>query len=266
MREVRLNRPLQFLILGIVLAYAALLLFAPMAAIVGEALSRGWTALVTALSVPDVALALRLTFFTAACAVLINTVAGTLLAWVLVRHRFPGRRLLDAMVDLPFVFSPVILGYALITLFGRVGWIKTPFPIVFAVPGIVIATVFVTLPFVAREIQPILIAFAHEQEEAAFTLGASRWLTFRRVILPQIWRALLYGVALTFARAIGDFGAVTVAGGGIQRETETATIYLFRAFNDRNPAGAYGMAILLCLLSITILVVMNLLRRRVRES
>lgn len=266
MREVRLNRPIQFLILGLVLAYAAILLFAPMAAIVGEALSRGWETLVAALSVPDVALALRLTFFTAACAVLVNTVAGTLLAWVLVRHRFPGRRLLDAMVDLPFVFSPVILGYALITLFGRNGWIKTPIPIVFAVPGIVIATVFVTLPFVAREIQPILIAFAHEQEEAAFTLGASRWLTFRRVILPQIWRALLYGVALTFARAIGDFGAVTVAGGGIQRETETATIYLFRAFNDRNPAGAYGMAILLCLLSVTILVVMNLLRRRVRES
>lgn len=266
MREVRVNRPIQFVILFLVLGYAAILLFAPIVAIIGEALSRGWLALVTALSVPDVALALRLTFFTAAIAVVINTVAGVLLAWVLVRHRFPGRRFLDAMVDLPFVFSPVIIGYALIVLFGRVGWIKTPFPIVFAIPGIILATVFVTLPFVAREIQPILVALAKEQEEAAFTLGAGRWLTFKRVILPQIWRALLYGVALTFARAIGDFGAVTVAGGGIQRETETATIYLFRAFNDRNPAGAYGMAIVLCLLSVSILVVMNLLRRRVREG
>jgi sulfate/thiosulfate transport system permease protein len=265
MREVRVNRPIQFLILGLVLAYTGILLFAPIAAIVGEAFSRGVAELVRALSNPDVALALRLTFITAAFAVLINTIAGVLLAWVLVRHRFPGRRFLDAMVDLPFVFSPVIIGYALIVLFGRNGWIRTDgFQIVFALPGILIATTFVTLPFVAREIQPVLAALAGEQEEAAFTLGAGRWLTFRRVILPQIWRALLYGVALTFARAIGDFGAVAVAGGGIERETETATLFLFRAFNDRNPAGAYGMAIVLCLLSVSTLVVMNLFRRGVR--
>jgi sulfate transport system permease protein len=263
MREQQLTKPGQFLLLTIVLIYAAILLLAPVAAIIGEAFSKGWQALVEALSVPDVGLAFRLTFIVAIAAVAINTVAGMLLAWVLVRHKFPGKRLLDALVDLPFVFSPVIIGYALILLFGRNGWIAPQgFQIVYAVPGVLIATIFVTLPFVTREIQPILAALTTEQEEAAFTLGASRFATFRRIVLPQISRALLYGVVLTFARAIGDFGAVTVAGGGIERETETATIFLFRAFNDRNTAGAYGVALLLGLLSITVLVFMNLIKRR----
>ncbi len=263
MREQKVTRPGQFILLAIVLVYAGLLLIAPIAAIVGEAFSRGWDAIVKALSVPDVAMAFRLTFVISVAAVAINTVAGLGLAWVLVRHKFPGKRLLDALIDLPFVFSPVIIGYALVVLFGRNGWIQPQgFQIVFALPGVLIATVFVTLPFVTREIQPVLAALTSEQEEAAFTLGASRARTFRRIILPQIWRALLYGVTLTFARAIGDFGAVTVAGGAIERETETATIYIYRAFNDRNPAGAYGVALLLCLLSIVALVTMNLMKRR----
>jgi sulfate transport system permease protein len=263
MREARITKPGQFVLLAIVVIYAAVLLLAPIAAIVGEAFSKGGEALIKALAVPDVAIAFRLTFIVAIATVAINTVAGLLLAWVLVRHKFPGRRLLDALVDLPFVFSPVIIGYALILLFGRNGWIAPEgFKIVYAVPGVLIATIFVTLPFVTREIQPILAALTTEQEQAAFTLGASRFATFRRIVLPQIGRALLYGVVLTFARAIGDFGAVTVAGGGIERETETATVFLFRAFNDRNTAGAYGVALLLGLLSITVLILMNLIKRR----
>jgi len=267
MREVKITRPSQVILLALVLIYALVLLVAPFAAIISEAFSRGWGAIQKALSVPDVALAFRLTFTVALAAVVINTVAGMVLAWVLVRHKFPGKRWLDALVDLPFVFSPVIFGYALIVLFGRNGWVQPQgFQIIFAVPGVLIATVFVTLPFVTREIQPVLAALTSEQEEAAYTLGANRALTFRRIVLPQIWRALLYGVALTFARAIGDFGAVTVAGGAIERETETATVYLYRAFNDRNPSGAYGVALLLCLLSVIVLASMNLLKRQRKSA
>ncbi len=268
MREVRITKPGQALLVGIVVLYAVLLLGAPLLAIIGEAFSRGWGALLKAVTEPDVLLALRLTFFVSLIAVVINTVMGVLLAWVLVRHRFPGRRLLDALVDLPFVFSPVIFGYALIVLFGRNGWIAPRgFQLVYAVPGVALATLFVTLPFVVRELQPILMSMSHEQEEAAYTLGSSRFRTFWRVVFPQLRRALLYGVVLTVARAVGDFGAVAVAGGAIERETETATLYLFRAFNDRNPAGAYGVAILLCLISIITLGAMNLIRRpRTQES
>jgi sulfate/thiosulfate transport system permease protein len=261
-RNLSFKRPGAILLVGLVVMYVLALLVAPLVGVLYEALRRGLGPLIAALTEPDVITAFRITLTLALVAVAVNTVAGLVLAWVLVRHQFPGRRLLNALVDAPFIFSPVIAGYAMLVLFGRNGWFTpTPFPVVFATPGMVLAVIFVTLPFVVRELQPALAALSISQEEAAHTLGASRWQTFFRVVLPQVMVALLYGVVLTFARAIGDFGAVGIIGGGIEGVTETATVYLYRAFNDRNRAGAYGVAVMLCLLSVSALLLMRALRR-----
>src|SRR5690606_24735675 len=216
---------------------------------------------------PNVIHAFEVTFVLALAATAINAVLGLVTAWVLVRQKFRGRALADALVDIPFVFSPVIAGYAMIVLFGRDGWLAPPiFPIVFALPGILLAKTFVSLPFVTREVQPVLDSLTPEPEEAAYTIGASRWTTFRRVILPEIWTALLYGIVLTFARAVGEFGAVSVVGGNIEGYTETATSFVFRAMNDRNNVGAYGVSVLLGVFSVLILIIMNLLRRRMTQG
>jgi len=262
MREIRPRTPSQWLLVAAALLYAAVLLLAPIVAIVQKALEAGVGAMLDALSEPVVLHALQITFFITLGAVAINTVMGIVIAWVLTRQRFPGKRLLNLLVDIPFVFSPVIAGYTLIVLFGRTGWFApTLFPVVFSVPGVLIATTFVSLPFVAREVGPVLAALDREPEDAAYTIGASRWLTFRRIILPGIWPGILYGVVLTLARALGEFGAAAVAGGGIEGQTETATLFVFRALNDRNEAGAYGMSLLLGLVAILVLILMRLLRR-----
>jgi sulfate/thiosulfate transport system permease protein len=258
MREAAPRSPIQIAILAAVLLYAGALLIAPVAAIVQGAFGKGITTLVSAITEPDVLRAFELSFALAVGAVLINAVAGVIVAWVLARHNFPGKRLVNALVDAPFVFSPVIAGYVLIVLFGRNGWIApTTFQIAFSWPGMLLATVFVSLPFVAREVGPVLAALTPEQEEAAYTLGSSRWATFRRVILPEIWPGLLYGIVLTFARSLGEFGAVAVVGGSVQNLSETATLYVYRALHDRNPIGAYGVSVALGLLSVGILIVMS---------
>jgi sulfate transport system permease protein len=254
----------QWLILGLVLLYAGVLLIAPIVAIAQRALSAGLDTIFRSLTEPDVLHALQLTFLLTFAAVVINTVAGIITAWVLTRQRFVGRRLLNILVDIPFVFSPVIAGYALIVLFGREGWLTpTIIPIAFAWPGILLANVFVALPYVTREVGPVLAALDREPEEAAYTIGASRWVTFWRVIFPGIWPGVLYGVVLTLARTLGEFGAVAVIGGGAEGSSETATMYIIRAQNDRNEAGAYSVALLLCLIAIVVLLLMRLLRRSI---
>ena len=263
MREITPRSPVALLLLGIVLFYAAALIIAPIIAIVQGAFAQGIQPILDALTTPDVLHAFQVTFILAAGAVLINSIAGLVTAWVLVRHEFRGKQLLDMLVDIPFVFSPVIAGYALIVLFGRDGWLSPPlFPIVFALPSILLAKTFVSLPFVTREVSPVLASLSREPEEAAYTLGASRWGTFWRVVFPEIWPGLLYGIVLTLARAIGEFGAVAVVGGSVQGLTETATIYVFRALNDRNQISAYSVSLVLGLFSVGILVAMSLLRRR----
>ena len=263
MREISPRSPLAILLIAVVLIYAGVLVIAPLIAIVQGALAEGFQPVIDTFTSPDVQHAFLVTFILSVLAVLINAAAGLITAWVLVRHRFRGKQLLDALVDIPFVFSPVIAGYAMIVLFGREGWLAPPlFPIVFALPGILLAKVFVSVPFITREIQPVLGSLTKEPEEVAYTIGASRWTTFRRVILPEIWTALLYGIVLTFARAIGEFGAVAVVSGAIEGYTETATSYIFRAMNDRNDAGAYSVSVVLGLISVLILVVMSQLRRR----
>ncbi len=264
MREITPRKPLQLLLLGIALLYVAVLLLAPIITIVQKALANGFEPVVTALSEPNVVHALQVTFILTMGAVLLNTVFGIIIAWVLTRQRFRGRRILNILVDIPFVFSPVIAGYSLIVLFGRNGWFTpTVIPIVFALPGVLLAKTFVSLPFVTREVGPVLATLDTELESAAYTMGASQWLTFRRIILPNIWPGIMYGVVLTLARALGEFGAVAVVGGGIEGKTETATMFVFRALNDRNDIGAYSMSLLLGITAIVVLLVMRLLRRSV---
>jgi sulfate transport system permease protein len=214
-----------------------------------------------AVTTPDALIALRLTMMIAVAATVINTVFGVLIAWVLVRHQFPGRGLFNALVDMPFVVSPVIVGYVMIVLFGRMGWLQNfPIQLAFSWQGMLVVTVFVCLPFVIREVMPILASLTREQEEAAYTLGASRWRTFLRIVFPAIRHGIVYGIVLTFARAVGEFGAAAVIGGGVRGVTETATIYIYRSLSDRNDIGAYSMAIVLGLLAVIILVTMNYLR------
>lgn len=263
MRDMTPRTPLQVFLVGVVLLYASILLIAPIFSIIGGAFEEGVQPVIDALVSESVLNALRLTFILAGLSTLINTITGIIIAWVLVRHEFPGKWLLNSLVDLPFVVSPVIVGYVIIVLFGRTGWFKDlPFQIAFSWPGMLLVTIFVSLPFVIREVIPVLEAQTLEQEEAAYTLGAGPWLTFRRIVLPAIRNGILYGIVLTLARSLGEFGAAAVVGGGVEGVTETATLYIFRASMDRNEIGSYSVAIVLGLLSVIILISMNLLQRQ----
>ncbi len=267
MQDIKPRSPGQYLLVGFVLLYALVLLVGPVVAMAQKALEHGSGPIIDTLSDPDVIHALELSFWVAFSAVIINTVFGLATAWVLVRQRFRGRGALNLLVDIPFVFSPVIAGYTLIVLFGRNGWLApTAFPIAYAVPGIVLATIFVSLPFVTREVGPVLASLETEPEEAAYTMGASRWMAFRRIVLPNIWSGILYGVVLTLARALGEFGAVVVVGGGIEGRSETATMFIDRALDDRNTAAAYSIALLLGLVAVAVLLIMRRLQRRLMRE
>ena len=201
----------------------------------------------------------------------INTVFGLCIAFVLARHRFSGHRFINGLVDLPFAVSPVVAGLMLILLFGRNGWFtpiteRLGIKMVFAWPAMLIATTFVSLPFVVREVVPVLIHAGMQQENAAYTLGASGWQTFWHVTLPSIRWGLLYGVSLTMARALGEFGAVLVVSGGISGLTETSTLFIFRSLDDRNPVAAYAMAMVLALISFSMLMLMEFFKKRRRET
>ncbi|MFB3902026.1 MAG: sulfate ABC transporter permease [Acidobacteriota bacterium] len=255
---------------AIVLIYTALLVLAPLLAISWGALSNGIAATLREITSPDALHALRLTLLLGIAASGLNAVLGLLTAWVLVRHRFRGRALLNALVDLPFAISPVIAGLMLILLFGRQGWLKAlpdalGIQMVFALPGMLLATVFVSLPFVVREVMPVLRHLGTEQEEAAYTLGATGWQTFWNVTLPAIRWGLLYGISLTFARALGEFGAVLVVSGGVSGMTETATLFIFRSMDDRNYAAAYSMALVLALASFGALILIELSKKRTKQ-
>jgi len=265
MREQRVRTPIQLVLIGIVLIYAGGLVIAPLIALFQNAFAKGIAPLVAALTGPDVLHAFGLTLLLTAAATAINVIGGIALAWVLVRHHFPGKRLCIALIDMPFAISPVIVGYVLLVLFGREGWLNVP-GVAFALPGMLIATVIVAMPFVVREVMPVLIALGPEQEEGAYTLGASPWLTFRRIIFPRIRLAVLYGAALTVARSLGEFGAVIVIGGAIQGVTETGTLYIYRALDVRGNVGAYGAAILLGLLSVILLIGMDRFRQHMEQA
>lgn len=258
MRERPSNSFGAFILLLLVLGYAGILLLAPMAAIVANLLSAGWRAIFEGLTQIDALKAIRLTLIIAVLTAIINTLTGIVVAWVLVRHNFKGKRFFDSLVDLPFVMSPVIVGYVVIVLFGRGGWFES-LPIAFTPAAMLLVTVLVSLPFVIREVMPVLATLTPEQEEAAYTLGASRWMTFRRIVMPGIRHGVIYGLVLTFARALGEFGAAAVVGGGVQGYTENVTIYIYRALQDRHTTPAYSLAVLLGVVSILVLIIANTL-------
>jgi sulfate transport system permease protein len=198
-------------------------------------------------------------------------VFGVIVALVLARDSFPGKRLVSAIVDLPLAVSPVIVGLMAVLLFGRGGWFEPFFAergiqVIFALPSMVIVTVFICIPFVIREVAPVLQEIGTDEEEAAKTLGASSWQTFWRITLPNIRWALLYGVALTTARALGEIGAVLIVSGSIQGQTETATLYIFRAIEERQDASAFVVALSLAAVSILLLVAIETFKQKQKEE
>jgi sulfate/thiosulfate transport system permease protein len=240
------------------LGFLGLFLFVPLAAVFHEALKKGWQVYLAAIVHPDALSAIKLTLLAAAIAVPLNTVFGVAAAWAIAKFDFRGKNVLITLIDLPFSVSPVISGLIYVLIFGLQGWMGSwlrehDLKIIFAVPGIVLATVFVTFPFVARELIPLMQAQGKEEEEAATVLGASGWRMFWRVTLPNIKWGLLYGVILCNARAMGEFGAVSVVSGHIRGETNTMPLHIEILYNEYQFAAAFAVASLLALLALVTL-------------
>jgi sulfate transport system permease protein len=247
------------------LGYLLVVLLGPLAMVFVRAFDNGLDALWKTLSDPNTIHAFWLTLLIAAIAVPLNTIFGVVCALAIVRRRFMGAGLVNAIVDLPLAISPVVVGLSLFLLYGRTGWFGPWFQghgvrILFAVPSMVIATIFVSLPFVAREVVPTLREIGDEQEQAARTLGANGWQTFWRITLPAIRWAIIYGVVLTTARCFGEYGAVAVVSGNVEGRTQTATLRVQDAYENFNQSGAYGIALVLAAMSVIVLVAMTLLR------
>jgi len=255
------------LLLAAAIAWVALLLLLPLIAIFWTVVRAGLSSVTHTLTEPDVLHAFQLTAIVTVVTVVMTTLFGVIVAWVLVRQRFHGRSLLNAVVDIPFALSPVTVGLAAVVLFGPGGWFAPFFAargiqIIFALPAMVLVTIFICIPFTIREVVPVLEEIGLDEEDASRTLGASVWLTFFKVTLPNIRWALAYGIALTTARAIGEIGAVLIVSGLIQGKTETATLFIFRAYEERHTAEAYVVALALAAVSVTLLLVIELLRHR----
>ncbi len=251
----------------VALGYLAAILLGPLAIVFYRTFEHGLEPAWNALSSPETIHAFKLTLLITAIAVPLNTVFGIVCALLIVRRRFPGKGLLNAFIDLPLALSPVVVGLALFLLYGREGWLGPwledhDIQVLFALPAMVIATIFVSLPFVAREVVPTLREIGDEQEQAARTLGASGWQTFWRITLPSIRWAVIYGVILTTARCLGEYGAVAVVSGRIQGETETATLRVEERYDSFDLAGAYSISIVLALIAISVLVTMTLVKPR----
>ncbi|HKQ80293.1 MAG TPA: sulfate ABC transporter permease subunit [Blastocatellia bacterium] len=264
-------RRLEWVLVAIVILYAVGLMAGPLMAIAWGALSSGIGAMARQLASAEAVNALRLTLILSFAATALNTVFGLCVAMVLTRDDFKGRRVLNGLIDLPFALSPVIAGFTLILLFGRNGWFVNLIDalnlrVVFALPGMLIATTFISLPFVVRAVAPVLKHVGREQENVAYTMGAGYWRTFWSVTLPNIRWGLLYGVSLTFARAVGEFGAVLVVGGGVTRFTETSTLYIYRSLDDRNEVGAYAMVLALAVISFCLLWLMEYARKHSQDE
>lgn len=257
-------------LIGIVLIWFGALILAPTVALVRAAFAAGFSEFVAALSSPEAVRSMGLTLGITLAATAVNTVFGVTFAVVLVRHRFWGRTLLDGLVDLPFAISPVVAGLMLMVLYGPRGWLggaldAVNLPVVYHWPGMVLATMFVTVPFVVREVVPVLKEFGVDQEEVAYTLGAGGWTTFRRVTFPSIRWGLAYGITLTVARSLGEFGALLVISGNILNRTQTATLFVHDAIESFQPQRAYAMSLALAFLSFVLLVGMESLRSRVER-
>jgi sulfate transport system permease protein len=258
-------------LIGAAIGFMTLFLFVPLVAVFYEALARGVGVFVAAITEPDAQAAIRLTLLVAAIAVPLNLVFGIAASWAIAKFDFRGKNLLLTFIDLPFSVSPVIAGMLFVLLFGAQGWFgawldEHDIQIIFAVPGIVLATIFITFPFVARELIPLMQAQGNEQEEAARVLGAGGWQMFWRVTLPNIKWALLYGVILCNARAMGEFGAVSVVSGHIRGLTNTMPLHVEILYNEYQFAAAFAVASLLALLALLTLLLKFLVEQRVRAQ
>jgi sulfate transport system permease protein len=258
------------LILGVI-AILAVLLFAPLIAVFYEALRKGAVEAMTSLANPEAASAIKLTLIVAAFSVPLNAIFGVAAAWFITKYDFKGKAFLITLIDLPFSVSPVVAGLCIVLTFGANSWIGSWFvangyPIVFALPGVILASMFVTFPFVARELIPVMIEQGRSEEEAALTLGASGWRTFLTVTLPNIRWALLYGVLLCNARAMGEFGAVAVVSGKIRGQTATMPITIEMLYNEYLSVAAFSLAAVLALLALVTLVLKSALEWRYADQ
>jgi sulfate transport system permease protein len=250
---------------SVALSYLLVVLLGPLSMVFWRTFENGFSAAWNALSDHNTVHALEITLIVAAIAVPVNTVFGVICALAIVRRRFPGKGIVNAFVDLPLALSPVVVGLALFILYGRGGWFGDWFQahgiqMLFALPSLVVATIFVSVPFVAREVVPTLREIGDEQEQAAHTLGASGWQTFWRVTLPSIRWAVIYGVVLTTARCLGEYGAVAVVSGHIEGKTETATLRVEERYDNFDLAGAYAISLVLAAMAVVVLVTMTLIR------
>jgi sulfate/thiosulfate transport system permease protein len=256
-------------LIGTALVFMTLFLFVPLATVFHEALKKGWDVYAAAVTEPDALSALELTLIAAAISVPLNLVFGFAAAWSIAKFEFRGKQVLLTLIDLPFSVSPVIAGLVYVLVFGLQGWFGPwlqahDIKVIFAVPGIVLATMFVTVPFVARELIPLMQAQGIEQEEAARVLGAGGWQIVWRVTLPNVRWALLYGVILCNARAMGEFGAVSVVSGHVRGQTNTLPLHIEIAYNEYQFAAAFAVASLLALLALLTLVLKVFVERRLR--
>jgi sulfate/thiosulfate transport system permease protein len=261
----------KWIIIAVSLTFFVTFLVLPLLAVFSEALRKGWAAYVAAITQPDALSSIRLTLLAAAIAVPLNVFFGIAAAWAVAKHDFRGKQLLITLIDLPFSVSPVIAGLIFVLVFGAQGWFgpwlyEHDIKIIFAVPGIVLATIFVTVPFVARELIPLMQAQGRDEEEAALVLGASGWQTFIRVTIPNIKWGLLYGVILCNARAMGEFGAVSVVSGHIRGLTNTMPLHVEILYNEYNFAAAFAVASLLALLALVTLVIKTMIEWRAASS
>ncbi|WP_440966731.1 sulfate ABC transporter permease subunit CysW [Massilia sp. GER05] len=261
----------RYALIAVALVFLTLFLFVPLVAVFTEALKKGWDVYKESVLDPDALSAIKLTFIAAGIAVPLNLVFGVAAAWTIAKFDFPGKSILLSLIDLPFSVSPVIAGLIYVLLFGSQGWfgpwlMDHDIKILFAVPGIVLATVFVTFPFVARELIPLMQAQGSEEEEAALVLGASGWKTFFKVTLPNIKWGLLYGVILCNARAMGEFGAVSVVSGHIRGETNTMPLQVEILYNEYNFTAAFAIASLLALLALVTLAVKTFIEWRMHQA
>jgi sulfate/thiosulfate transport system permease protein len=245
------------------LTYIGALVLVPLGMIFYRTFEHGFAAFWESVTTPAAISAITLSLIIVAIVVPLNVVFGLVTALALARGSFRGKGVLEAIVDLPFAVSPVIVGVALILFWGNDGWLGGALPVIFSLPGMVLATTFVTLPFVVREVEPVLQEIGTEQEEAAATLGASKWQTFRRITLPAIKVGVLYGVVLTVARSLGEFGALTVVAGAVPGESQTLTLLVHaRYIDDHNAFGAYAASTVLMGLAVLTLILMTTLQRR----
>jgi len=256
---------------GLALGYLAVLLAAPVGVVFYRAFEHGIAAAWAAVTTPDAVHAFWLTVLMVAIAVPVNTVFGVFTAMALVRWRWRGKAVVNALIDLPFAVSPVIIGLALILVYGRLGWFggwlaDHGIQVIFSIPGMVMATMFVSLPFVVREVVPVLREIGTDQEQAAQTLGASGWQTFWRITLPSIRWGVTYGVVLTTARALGEYGAVSVVSGKLLGQTDTLTLHVENRFQQFDLAGAYAASVVLAALAVMVIASMTLLERRKRKE